>query len=222
MSASKVVRNSFVAGFAILAPLAVTGIVLQWAFARLTTILNPIVVGTRLAQYTANDHRAAQLLAALLLFASVAFVGFAASRSVGQRAFDGFDSLMGHVPLVRVIYSSVRQVSEALLEGEHRYQSVVLVEYPREGVYSMGFVTNEGPPAIDDAVGEPVVNVFVPHSPNPTAGHLILVTEDEIRPVDMTVRKALRMLVTTGMAQDERDEFPNGEPVQIPANPSDD
>jgi uncharacterized membrane protein len=64
MGASKVVRNSFIAGFAILAPLAVTGIVLQWSFARLTGLLDPIVVGTRLTQYTANDHLAAQLLAA--------------------------------------------------------------------------------------------------------------------------------------------------------------
>jgi uncharacterized membrane protein len=124
---------------------------------------------------------------------------------------------MGHVPLVRVIYSSVRQVSEALLEGEHRYESVVLVEYPGDGIYSLGFVTNDGSPPVDDAVGEPIVNVFVPHSPNPTAGHLILVPEDELRRVDMSVRKALRMLVTTGMAQDERDELPGGGTIQLPA-----
>lgn len=220
MSVSKVLRNSFVAGFAILAPLAVTGIVLQWAFARLTTVIDPIVEGTRLTQYTANDHLSAQLLAAGLLFGTIALVGFVASRSVGRRAFDGFDTVMGHVPLVRVIYSSVRQVSDALLEGEHRYESVVLVEYPREGVYSLGFVTNDGPPAVDAAVGEPVVNVFVPHSPNPTAGHLLLVPEDELRRVDVSVRKALRMLVTTGMAQDEHEELPGGEAIRMPADPA--
>lgn len=218
MGLSKVVRNSFIAGFAILAPLVVTGFVLQWSFARITKLVNPIVTSTSLAQYTANDVLFARILAASLLFGAIALVGFVASQSVGRRAFDGFDALMSHVPLVRVIYTSVRQVSDALLEGENRYESVVLVEYPREGVYSLGFVTNEGPPAVDAAVGEPIVNVFIPHSPNPTAGSLLLVPEGDLRNVDMSVRKALRMLVTTGMAQDERVELPGDETVRIPAD----
>lgn len=216
MRPAKVVRNSFIAGFAILAPLVITAFVLQWLFVRLLAIVDPLVASTRLTNYTANIEPVAQLVAGVVLFGSIALVGFVASQSVGERAFDGFDALMGHVPFVRVIYSSVRQVSEALLEGNDRYESVVLVEYPRDGIYSLGFVTNDGPRPVEAVLDEEMVNVFVPHSPNPTAGSLVLVPVSEVTPVDVSVRKAIRLLVTTGMAYDEEVELGETAGVTLP------
>lgn len=103
------------------------------------------------------------------------------------------------------IHSSVRQVATALVSGESQYESVVLVEYPREGLYSIGLVTAEGIEDVDAVTGVQSVSVFLPNSPNPTAGRLVMVPEDQIHQTDMSVRQGMRMIVTTGIGMDEPD-----------------
>jgi uncharacterized membrane protein len=194
-------RNSFVAGMILVAPLAVTVFVLQFAFTRLAGVLDPVVEGAGLAAFTANIRLLAQVLAALLIAVLVTLLGFLAQRSGGERVVDAFDRLVSLVPLVSVVYTGVRQVSDALTERDTRFQRVVLVEYPRLGVYSLGFVTGDGPGVADEVSGESTSTVIVPHSPNPTVGHLIVVPDSTLHETDISVRRAVRMLVTTGVAE---------------------
>jgi uncharacterized membrane protein len=201
MGFPRVFRDSFLAGLALLAPLLITVFVLQFLLTWVTGLIDPIVAQTRLAQYTANIHAVAQVLAVVLIVTVIVSLGYLAQRSVGQRVFGYVDRGIGLVPLVRIIYSSVRQVSNALLEGSSRYESVVLVEYPRDGVYSIGFVTSDSPSEVADVAGEAVYNVFLPNSPTPTSGHLLLVPEAQVHEVDISVRRGVRLLVTTGMAE---------------------
>ncbi|MEF8861617.1 MAG: DUF502 domain-containing protein [Haloarculaceae archaeon] len=198
-------RNSFVAGMILVAPLAVTAFVLQFAFTRLAGVLDPLVEGAGLAAFTANIRLLAQVLAALLIVVLVTLLGFLAQRSGGERAVDAFDRLVSLVPLVSVVYTGVRQVSDALTERDTRFQRVVLVEYPRLGVYSLGFVTGDGPDVADEVSGESTSTVIVPHSPNPTVGHLIVVPDSTLHETDISVRRAVRMLVTTGVAESADD-----------------
>ena len=198
-------RNSFVAGLILVAPLAVTLLVLEFAFAQLAGVLDPVVEGAGLTSFTANIHPLAQVLAALIVATTVTLLGFLAQRSGGERAVGVFDRLVSLVPLVSVVYTGVRQVSDALTERDTRFQRVVLVEYPRLGVYSLGFVTGEGPDVADDVSGERTSTVIVPHSPNPTVGHLIVVPEATLHETDISVRRAVRMLVTTGVAESADD-----------------
>jgi len=107
------------------------------------------------------------------------------------------------IPLVSTIYSSVRQVADALVERRTAYDSVVLVEYPREGVFSIGLVTGESPTPVADFAGQDVYNVFLPNSPNPTGGRLVLLPEDQVHEIDMSVRRGMRLVVTTGMGENE-------------------
>lgn len=200
------IRNSFIAGTLLLAPLAVTLFILQFVFSRLTGVLNPVVAATRLTDYTANIEIVAQLLAAVLLALLIALLGDLASRRLGQRLFGSIERGVRLVPLVRTVYFGVRQVSESLIEPAAGYESVVLVESPRKGLYSVGFVTNEGPRSARDATGEDLYNVFVPNSPNPTAGRLLLAPEADVHEIDMSVRRGLRLLVTTGLGTDKIDE----------------
>jgi uncharacterized membrane protein len=205
-------RTSFVTGVLLVAPLAVTVFVLQFVFTRLTGVLNPVVQATRLTNYTGNIEVVAQLLAAVLLALLIAVVGDLASRSLGQRMFGSFERGVKLVPLVRTVYFGVRQVSESLVERSAGFESVVLVEAPREGLYSIGFVTNESPTAVHEGVREDLYNVFLPNSPNPTAGRLLLVPEGDIHEIDMSARRGLRLLVTTGLGTDDidEDELPEG------------
>lgn len=198
-------RNSFVAGLVLVAPLAVTVLVLQFAFTRLAGVLDPVVEEAGLTSFTANIHPLAQALAALIIVVLVTLLGFLAQRSGGERAVDAFDRLVSLVPLVSVVYTGVRQVSDALTDRDTRFQRVVLVEYPRLDVYSLGFVTGDGPDVADDVSGEPTNTVIVPHSPNPTVGHLIVVPESTLHETDISVRRAVRMLVTTGVAESADD-----------------
>lgn len=109
---------------------------------------------------------------------------------------------MNFLPLVRTIYSSTRQVANALVERNNRYESVVLVEY-REGYSVFAFVTGDVPEAVQDTLDEPACAVFVPNSPNPTGGRLLLAPESQVQEVNMSVRRGIRTLVTTGIATEE-------------------
>ncbi|MFC6726048.1 DUF502 domain-containing protein [Halobium palmae] len=215
MSLATRVRNSFVAGVFLVTPLAVTVFVLQFVFTRVAATLRPLVREIRpwlaaMLNYQGDIVIVAQLLAALLLAISITAVGFVASRSLGQQLFGGFERGIRLVPMVRTVYFGVRQVAESLTERSARYESVVLVEYPREGLYSIGFVTNDSPRAVRAATGRDAVNVFFPNSPNPTAGRLVLVDADDVYEVDMSVRRGIRLLVTTGLSVEDVEELPEG------------
>ncbi len=203
-------RNDFIAGLLLLAPLAVTVFLLQFAFRRIAAVLDPVVGATSLTTYTADIEIVAQLLAAVLLAAAIIVAGHLASRSLGERLFGGFERGVRLVPMVRTVYFGVRQVAESLTDRSARYESVVLVEFPREGLYSIGFVTNDSPGEVRSVTGDDAVNVFVPNSPNPTAGALVMLPSDDVYEVDMSVRRGIGLLVTTGLSTDDVEELPKG------------
>jgi uncharacterized membrane protein len=216
MSLATRVRNSFITGLFLVAPLAVTLFILQIVFDWVTTTIRPLVrqvlpfLATTL-NYTGDLVLVAQLVSAVLVALGITLVGYLTSKSLGQRLFGGFERGIRLVPLVRTIYFGVRQVSESLTESTESYDRVVLVEYPRERHWMLGFVTNESPRSVRRAAGDDLYTVFIPHSPNPTAGKLMMVAEDEMQELDMSVRRGLRIIVTTGLsAEDLEDPLPEG------------
>lgn len=196
-------RRSFLAGLVLVAPLAVTLVVARLALGYLAGVLDPVVQAAGLAAYTNNVELLAQVLAAVLLATAIVVLGFLAQRGIGERLFGGFDRLVSLVPVVSVVYTSVRQVGNAMRNRTSRYDRVVIVEYPRMDVYSLGFVTGEAPAAAEEVIGEPAHNVFVPNSPNPTAGRLILVPDRRVHETDIPVRRGLRLILTTGITETE-------------------
>jgi len=202
MVRSGTIRRSFVAGLFLVAPLVVTIVALRLLIGWLSGFVDPIVEATTLSQYTANITIVAQGLTAIALVVLLTVLGYLAQRSVGQWLFAWFDRAFGLVPVVSVIYTSVRQMTHALRNRENRYENVVLVEYPRDGVYSVGFVTAESPESVQPVTGE-AFNVFVPTSPNVTGGRLLLVPKADVHDVDISVRRAIRLLMTTGMAEEQ-------------------
>ncbi|PGF15105.1 hypothetical protein CP556_02495 [Natrinema sp. CBA1119] len=205
MTLSSRIKSSFVAGLILVAPLAVTLYILRFLVNWSLQFVTPVVRAAGLAQYTRNVEVVAQLLAVVLIVAAIVVLGFLAQQSVGRHLFGNIGRLVNVVPLVSTIYGSVRQVADSLVERKTGYESVVLVEYPREGVYMIGLVTGESPRAVEDVAGQDAYNVFLPNSPNPTAGRLVLLPEDQVHEIDMSVRRGMRLIVTTGMG-DEREE----------------
>ena len=220
MRVSTAVRDHLLAGLVLVAPLVVTVFALRILFGWVSAAIDPIVTGTRLASYTANIEILAQVLAVVAIVALLALLGYIARWSVGDRAFGGLGRLVNFLPSVRTIYSSTRQVANALVERNNRYESVALVEY-REGYSVLGFVTGDVPGLVQATLDEPAYTVFVPNSPNPTGERLLLVPESRVQEIDMSVRRGIRTLVTTGIAAEEtglprRDETAEGDGNRVP------
>ncbi|WP_435064552.1 DUF502 domain-containing protein [Halobaculum sp. EA56] len=209
-------RSSFVTGLFLVLPLAVTLLVLDLAVDRLSGTLAPTVRGTGLAALVGNEALATVLAVVLIAF-GVTLLGFVASHEAGRRLFGGFERGVRLLPVVRAVYFGVRQVSESLASPGDGFDRVVVAEFPRDGTWSVGFVTNPAPRSVRRVAGDELMTVFFPHSPNPTAGKLAMMHPDDYAEIDMSVSRGLRLLVTTGLSVDDPEKLPA--PVAARASP---
>jgi uncharacterized membrane protein len=198
------VKQNFVAGLILVGPLVLTLFILRLLVNWSLQLINPVVAGTRLGEFI-KEAVLAQVAAAVLIVVVVALIGAVAKWSVGQHLFGNAGRIINVVPLVNTIYGSIKQVATSLVDRESEYESVVLVEKPRMGLYSIGLLTNEGIKEFDDATGESMMAVYVPNSPNPTNGHLVMVPDDQIYETEMSVRQGMRLIVTTGIGNREEE-----------------
>lgn len=196
-------KSSFVAGLILVAPFVLTLFILKIVIGWLLQFIDPIVDGTQLASLVGDDVIAAQLLAAGLIVVLLIVLGYLTQIAVARHLFGNFGKAINVIPLFSTIYGAIRQVANSLVNSQTAFESVVLVEYPRPGMYAIGFITGEGPVAAEDDAGEPVYNVYLPKSPNPTQGNLSLVPASDLIETDMSVRRGMRLLVTTGMGEDQ-------------------
>lgn len=196
-------KTGFVAGIALIAPLFITIVAFQLLFSWVRGLIDPIVEGAGLSAITGNVPYVAEAIAILILVTAITGLGYIAQRSLGEYFFDAVDRALARVPIFSVVYSGVRQVSNALMSQQSRFEQVVMVEYPKDGIYSLGFVTGESPDTVAAETTQETYNVYVPGSPNPTQGHLHMIPAHEITELDMSVSRGLRLIVTTGIAEEQ-------------------
>ena len=126
--------------------------------------------------------------------------GMFAANFFGRRLVALWESILGRIPLVRTIYTSVKQVLETLFTTNSKsFRKVVLVEYPRKGIWSMGFLTNKGIQAASTAAGENLLSVFVPTTPNPTSGFIVMLPEQDVMELDLTVEDGFKYIISMGV-----------------------
>jgi len=126
--------------------------------------------------------------------------GVFAANIFGRKLVDLWESILGHIPLVRTVYSSVKQVSETLLSSDNKsFRKVVLVQYPREGIWSLGFLSNEGLARACDKTGRNLMSVFVPTTPNPTSGFIVMLPKEDIIEMEMSVEDAFKYIISMGV-----------------------
>ncbi len=137
----------------------------------------------------------------LTLIVGVYLVGKSLRGYIGGRAMAAVDRVFTRFPVIKSVYPHARQVADLLFgQGDRRgFRDVVVVQYPRRGVYSVGFLTGRGLQKVKDALSADLLTVFVPTSPTPLTGFVLLVPADEVVRVDMTVDEALRYFITAGM-----------------------
>jgi uncharacterized membrane protein len=138
-------------------------------------------------------------LGVLFAFVLVLLTGLAVTNLVGRQLVTYWEGMLKRIPLVRSVYSGVKSFAESVLTSSHSFRHVVAVEYPRSGIWSIGFVTADDVPEVSAKTGEALVAVFISPAPNPTAGFIILVPRSQLVPLDMSVDAAMQMIVTCGV-----------------------
>ncbi|MFB6266756.1 MAG: DUF502 domain-containing protein [Halodesulfurarchaeum sp.] len=197
---AEAIRMGFVTGFVFIAPLAVSVLVILVAYQWLVGLIEPV-----LRLWVDQVGALEGFLAVVSLFVGITVLGFLVRRWATDRFLVTFDRVMEHIPVIRSIYSPTRRAATALIEHGDQFERVALVEWPRTGVRTIGFVTDETPEAvqthIDDA--EAHYDVFVPMSPNPMGGFLAVVPESVLTMTDLSVREGLQLVITTGLSGEE-------------------
>ena len=140
------------------------------------------------------------ILSFVLLFAT----GVLAANFFGKQLIEGWERLLARIPLVSWVYSGVKQVAETLLSPQaEAFRKVLLIEYPRKGIWSIGFQTSGPLDEVQARTERDVIGVFVPTTPNPTSGFIMLVPREEVIELDMSVDEALRMVISLGVVVPE-------------------
>ena len=186
-------RNSFFAGLLVVLPVAASILILVGLFNWMTNFMLP-------AMFKEETLTPLYRVAALLIFLLfTTLVGWVTRRVAGKRLVSLTELLIARVPVLNRTYGFMKEISHTLLAGQKTmFQRVVMVQFPRPGVYSLGFVTSEtgGEPQVRTA--ERVVNVFVPTTPNPTSGFFIMVPHGELIELSMSVGDGIKMVISGG------------------------
>lgn len=197
---SHFIRRTFLAGLLILLPLFITYVLITFLFDIFTGVGAPLVTG--LLRLLGANGLAYPLLPAvnLLLSLAVIFVlGIVGTNILGRRLLAGFESLLLRLPLVRTIYSSAKQVVETFQGPGRSFQRVVLVEYPRKGAWTLGLVATERRDSLGLFPSDNVLTVFIPTTPNPTSGYLVIVSPDDVKDIDFSIEEAFKFIVSGGI-----------------------
>lgn len=200
------IADDFTAGLLLVAPLVVTLIVLSFLVQWTSIVIDPLVRETRLVNYTANIEILAKIVAAFIVIIIITFMGYVSRQPVGR----GMKQVLGRVPAVvpffGTIYLSVRQMASSIGDADNRFKKLVTLEYPIEGVYSLGLVTSLAPEELQPESGPERYTVYLPNSPNPTGGRTVIVPEDGFEEVDMSIQAGLKLMLTTGMGGQDRSD----------------
>ena len=142
-------------------------------------------------------------LGVIFAFVVVLLTGLLVTNLIGRQLVGYWEELMQRIPLVRSIYGGVRSFTESVLSSSNSFRQVVAVEYPRPGIWSIGFVTAEDVAEVSRRTGEHVSCVFMSTAPNPTSGFIILVPRAQLIALDMSIDAAMKMIVTCGVVLPE-------------------
>lgn len=195
-------RRTFLAGLLILLPLFVTYILVSFLIGLFTGVGEPLVTGLfrllGMARYPWVQPLA-PLVNLLLAIAVIFLLGLFGTNILGRQILAAFERLLMRLPLVKTIYSAAKQVVETFQSPAGSFQRVVMVQYPSKGIWAMGFVAAECRNALRLSNCDVLLTVFVPTTPNPTSGYLILLPPEEVVDVDYTVEEAFKFIVSSGI-----------------------
>ena len=186
------IRNNFIAGIVVLIPIGIT-LYLTIFFIRVTGNIIPKELNPN--NYLPFNIPGVEILIALFF---ITLIGWLSLSFLGKKFFELFNKILKKIPILRTIYSAIGQMTESFTKTDNKQKSVVLLEYPRKGVWAVGFATKENTGIIKEKVKEELVNVFVPTTPNPTSGFLLMIPKKDLIYLDVTFEQASKFIVSAG------------------------
>ena len=189
-------RKYFIAGLLVWVPIGVTVLVIKFLvdlMDKSLLLLPPSLRPEQLLGYKITG------LGVLLTLLIVMVTGIIVANLFGRKLVSLGEWILARIPLVRSIYSGVKQVMETMFSGGKSFRKVVLIEYPRRGIWTLAFLTGEAMEAINEQTSREMINVFVPTTPNPTSGFFLILPKDDILDINISVDDGLKMIISAGV-----------------------
>ena len=206
-------RSCFLTGLVVTFPALLTLAAVKWFIGTISSVTDLLLFFlpstlTHESLVNANDGKGPMywywsLVALALAVVLISVVGVLARYYIGKKVIDWTDRVLMRVPLLNKFYGAIKQVNDAFAGSKNSFKTVVLVEFPGPGNYSVGFITNETQGEVQQKAGKNLVSVFVPTTPNPTSGFLILVPEEKLTKLDLSVTDAIKYIVSLGYVSPE-------------------
>jgi len=190
-------RNYFIAGVVVLIPIGIT-IYLTFFIISISSKILPKEINPN--HYLPYEIPGLEIFISLLL---IIIIGWLSLSFIGKRLLNMFNVVLKKIPVLRAIYSAIGQLTETFAKTDQNQKNVVLVQYPSKGSWAIGFATKDNTGEISDKTKKKLVNVFIPTTPNPTSGFLLMFPKDEIIYLDMTFEQASKFIVSAGTINPE-------------------
>ena len=191
-------RKYLIAGLLVWMPLGVTFLVIRAIVGLLDSTLLLLPEGYHPDQLLGIHIPGIGVLLAIIL---VLVTGMVVANFLGKRIILFWEQLLAKIPLVRSLYAAIKQIMEAVLSTDAQsFRKVLLIEYPRKGLWSLAFMTSENLGEVQSKTAKTVISVFIPTTPNPTSGFIIMVPSDDVVELNMSVEDGLKMIISLGVA----------------------
>ena len=187
-------RNFFITGIVVLIPIGIT-VYLTLLIIKISSKILPKELNPN--HYLPYNIPGVEIIISIIL---ITFIGWLSLSFLGIKLLEIFDGILKKIPILRTIYSAITQMTETFTKSEAT-KNVVLVEYPRKGSWAVGFATKENTKGISDKTKHNLINVFIPTTPNPTSGFLLMFPKEEVIYLDMSFEEASRFIVSAGSSE---------------------
>ena len=185
-------RNYFIAGVVVLIPIGIT-LYLTIFIISISSKILPKEINPN--YYLPYDIPGLEILISVIL---ITIIGWLSLSFIGKRFLDFLNLILKKIPILRTIYSAIGQMTESFTQNDKGKKNVVLIEYPRKGSWAVGFATKDNEGELTKKTNKKLVNVFVPTTPNPTSGFLLMFPKEEVIYLDMTFEEASKFIVSAG------------------------
>ena len=185
-------RNNFIAGIVVLIPIGIT-LYLTLFLIKISGKIIPKEINPN--NYLPFNIPGVEILIALVI---ITLIGWLSLSFLGKKFFEIFNNILKKIPILRTIYSAIGQMTESFTKNDNNQKSVVLLEYPRKGTWAVGFATKENEGLIKNKINEELINIFVPTTPNPTSGFLLMVPKKDLIYLDVSFEQASKFIVSAG------------------------
>ena len=216
------IKLSLVAGMLVLLPLYFTYAILVWLFLLIDGIFNRLATRALVSALNLplSEDQVIYGLGVITLLIVVFVTGWLARNYFGNQLIAWFNALLDRIPLISMIYKTLRQIAEALFSDKREaFQKPVLIEYPRPGLFTLAFKTQNTGGAVQQSVGEDCISVFLPSTPNPTTGFLLFVPTSQVREVDLRTEEALKLIISGGVITSDKSSILDAVDASTPPAP---